>query len=305
MSDFSPADASIEGFRIIRDKPGATLGWTAFGFLWFLLLVGVLSTGLLSNLTEISRDLRPTGGGRDWEELATRFGPAATVGFILSFAIYCIIKSAIYRAVLHPDWKGLSHLNLGRDEARVFVVELASLLMLIAYSAIGFALVVLVTSPLDWTLRLPLRLLLGFGLIAGWIWWGVRLALNKVVSFAEARVSVLDSWTLTRGRFWPLFNMFSGAWIMGALLALIGLAVTLAMLKAVGLSARGVAEGHLDVAGALAALGKILLAAAVNILALVLQLTITIAPTARAYERIKAAGAAPPATPAEAEPATV
>ncbi|MDQ0463827.1 hypothetical protein QO010_001598 [Caulobacter ginsengisoli] len=304
MSDFSPTDAAFEGFRIIRDKPGATLGWTAFGFLWFLLLVGVLSTGLLTHLTEISRELRPTGGGRDWEELAARFGPAATVGFILSFAIYCIIKSAIYRAVLHPDWRGLSHLNLGKDELRVFGVELASLLILAAYWAIGFALVVLVTQPLAWPLRFPIRLLLGFVLMAGWVWWGVRLALNKVASYAEAQVSVFGSWALTRGRFWPLLGMFLAAGVMGVLLALFGLAVTLGVIRAVGLSAKGAVEGHLDVAGALAALGKILLAAAVNILALILQLTITIAPTARAYERIKAAGAAPPLASADAAPAT-
>lgn len=304
MSDFSPTDAAFEGFRIIRDKPGAVLGWTVFGFLWFLLLVGVLATGLLTHLTELRQELRPTGGGRDWEELAARFGPAAAVGFVLSFAIYCILKSAIYRAVLHPDWKGLSHLNLGREEGRVFLVELAALLLLAAYWAIGFALVVLVTEPLDWPLRFPLRLLLGFGLMAGWVWWGVRLAFNKVASYAEAQVSVFGAWPATRGRFWPLLGMFVLAWILGALLVLVGLAVTLAVIRALGLSAHGVADGHPDVPTALAALGKILLAAVVNILALILQLTISIAPTARAYAKIKAAGAAT-SPPADAEPATV
>lgn len=304
MSDLNATDAAFEGFRIIRDKPGATMGWTIFGFLWFLLLVGVLAVGLLTHLTEISRELRPTGGGRDWEELAGRFGPAAMVGFVLSFAIYCILKSAIYRAVLHPDWKGLSHLNLGRDEGRVFLVELASLLLLALYWAIGFALVVLVTEPLAWPMKFPVRLLLGFGLMAGWVWWGTRLSLNKVASYAEARVSVLSPWSLTEGRFWPLFGMYVLSWTLGAILVVVGLAVTLTAIRALGLSAHGVADGHPDVPTALAALGKILLAAVVNILALVLQLTISIAPTARAYERIKAAGAAPPAAPAEAEPAT-
>ena len=51
-------------------------------------------------------------------------------------------------------------------------------------------------------------------------------------------------------------------------------------------------------------LGKALVALILNTIALVVSYTITIAPTARAYERIKAAGAAPPATPAQAEPAT-
>jgi hypothetical protein len=39
------------------------------------------------------------------------------------------------------------------------------------------------------------------------IWIGVRLSLATPMSFAEHRISIRESWGLTRGRFWPLFGM--------------------------------------------------------------------------------------------------
>lgn len=303
MTDFSPTDAAFEGFRIIRDKPAAVLGWVLFGVLWILLVIGGLVLTLLPHLAELRQALRPLGGTRDWEGLGAIFLPATLFGFFFSFAVYATLKSAIYRAVLHPDWKGLSHLSLGRHELYVFFSELASMVLLILYYGVIFAVTVALTAPLPPILSFMIRVPIGAAAFAGWVWWGARLGLAKVASYAEDRMSILDTWALTRGRFWPLLTTFILSWVLGAIVFAIGLAVAVKIVQAAGLT-YAASDGGKTVAEAAIGLGKALVALILNTIALVVSYTITIAPTARAYERIKAAGAAPPATPAAAEPAT-
>jgi hypothetical protein len=303
MSDFSPTDAAFEGFRIIRHKPSAVMGWVLFGVLWILLVIGGLVLFMLPHLAELRQALRPLGGGRDWEGLGAIFLPATLFAFLFSFAVYATLKSAIYRAVLHPDWKGLSHLSLGRHEIYVFLSELASMALLIVYYGVIFAVTVALTASLPPVLSFLIRVPVGLAAFAVWIWWGARLGLAKVASYAEDRVSVFDTWAMTRGRFWPLLATFILSWVLGAIVFACGLFVAVKIVQAVGLT-YAASAGAISVSEAAVGLGKALVALLLNTMALVVSYTITIAPTARAYEMIKAAGAAPSA-PAEAEPAAV
>jgi hypothetical protein len=148
-----------------------------------------------------------------------------------------------------------------------------------------------------------IRVPVGAVAFAAWVWWGARLGLAKVASYSEDRVSILDTWAMTRGRFWPLLTTFVLSWVLGAIVFAVGLGVAVKIVQAAGLT-YAASEGGKTVAEAAVGLGKAVIALLLNTIALVVSYTITIAPTARAYERIKAAGDVPPAAPAAAKPAT-
>ncbi|MFV4649089.1 hypothetical protein ACNJUT_21090, partial [Mycobacterium tuberculosis] len=53
------------------------------------------------------------------------------------------------------------------------------------------------------------------------IWPAVRLSLAEVITFDEKRFSFFDSWSMTRGLFWPMLGAYVLAWLLAVVVTLI------------------------------------------------------------------------------------
>jgi hypothetical protein len=66
------------------------------------------------------------------------------------------------------------------------------------------------------------------------VWVFVRLSLAAPMTFAERKLRVFESWSLTRGHFWALFGAYLIAFVMGLVVSLLGLAIFFGVAVAVG-----------------------------------------------------------------------
>ena len=100
----SPSDTAFEGFRIIRDRPGLILAWTAFYLLSLLAMIVILLVPNFGNLAAVEA----TGTQRDFSELLARFGVSMFIAFPLAVIMPIMLVTAIYRTVLNPEDKGFA-----------------------------------------------------------------------------------------------------------------------------------------------------------------------------------------------------
>ena len=133
--------------------------------------------------------------------------------------------------------------------------------------------------------------LLGLAALGGLIWLGVRLCLAVPITVGERRIAILDSFRLTRGRFWPLLGM---AILAGVLSLVVGLLGSLVLTPLQFLT--GGMTGLQDLEGA--ALAEILQTAwpmilvwiVTNAIVSALQVAVVYAPFSAAYRSITADG---------------
>lgn len=193
MSSFSPSDAALEGFQVLKRHWRAVVGWAGFQIVAMVALFIVLFVLLIGVV--------PFAGSRD-----TASALGAVIGAVVlgvgGGLVQLVILTGLYRLLLTPDAPGFMHLRVGADELRV----------------LGAALLTAVVA-------LPLvaaAILLGAGAsrVSGWLGFGVlalalvaayavalRLGLTPVIAFAEKRINLVESWRRTRGQTWRLFGM--------------------------------------------------------------------------------------------------
>lgn len=291
MAVVKPVDASFEGFRIIRDKPGLILAWTAFYLLSLLAMILIL---LLPNLGTLAA-AEVGGAARDFDQLLARFGLPILIVFPLAMIMLTMLATAVYRAVLRPEDKAFAYLKLSGDELRVFASSVIVLLIFTFASGVyGVALVFL--AHYAGPLADAVTFLGSLGGLALVVWLAVRLSLMGAMTFAERRIRLVAAWRMTRGHFWPLL------WTLGLSVALILLVVllsfSLSLLLATllgGVSLLGELANpdlsNITPGFALAVLGQILLQLAMQTLLIVLILVVFYAPPCRAEQQL--AGRAP------------
>ncbi|MBO9622087.1 MAG: hypothetical protein J7500_05180 [Sphingomonas sp.] len=217
------------GFGLIRRHPGSVVVWgviaaasgAAIGWLQF-------RTGLMAT--------EPSGLDLGRHALRLALG-------LLSFVISTILSAAALRAVLDPGAGGFAYLRLGADEARM--IGLTLLLYVLALIAgvigtLGFAFLVALFGFLTFGNAAVAQLLAGLlalAVFAGVVFVLVRLSLVYPLVLVRRRISIDDSWELTRGHFWSLL----GAYV---LLALISFALIFAvMLPVAGMHVQAAASG--------------------------------------------------------------
>jgi hypothetical protein len=151
-----------------------------------------------------------------------------TAAYLALIVILCgILYPAVDRAVLRPD-EGQGRwgwLRIGMDEARQAGVVACWLLVLLAVYLAGMVVVQV------------LALLVGLGLgqagalvaavvgfiadIALVVWIGVRLSLAPPATFQGRRFVLFDTWSLTRGRVWPLLGAYLISWLLSFLVTVL------------------------------------------------------------------------------------
>lgn len=213
---FSPVQASLEGFRFIRDRPRPVT-------VWMIALLTLNLAAALFNLSPWAQRLvqLQTARGFEWswatvQDLALHLLPAAAIALFLTFASLCIVAPSIFRVMLGktraPDFR------LGADEARMFWLFLA-ILLAITVAAVPFGIVLGLSRALAGPLAERVGLagvmaLLGpLSVLFLQAYFIIRLSLTAPVAIDQHRLDVMGSWKMTHGAFWQL--------LAGTLLALL------------------------------------------------------------------------------------
>jgi hypothetical protein len=213
--------------------------------------------------------------------------PALLLAFPAMLLLGAVLLAAIYRAVLRPADSARAYLRLGGDELRLVLVSL----ILGVLWAVGL-LVVLFAAVALYQVAAPVGVLAGLAAIPLLIWVAVRLSFAGPMTFTEGKLNVFGSWTLTRGRFWPLFGAYVLAFVMAILISLLSGVISSALLAVFGGGISALAQADnpdFSQFGPGLALGFGLYAL-VQLIAAVLQMIIQSAPPAAAYRDITGYG---------------
>jgi hypothetical protein len=216
---FKVTEAAFEGFRLVRREPRAIAIWAVFSLVASVALVAAMIASGFG---------RFMGGAAKGATMT----PEALTGFLVgeliaiggAILIASIMGAAVYRAILRPAEAPLTRLRLGGDELRLVLL---SVIMGVVFTGLTVALVIPVgllgvaigvganlgqagAEPNAGAMAgIVLVVLLGYLLvIAGLVFFAVRLSLAGVMTFAERRLRVFESWRLTKGRFWRLLGCY-------------------------------------------------------------------------------------------------
>jgi hypothetical protein len=221
MTTFSPSDAALEGFRIVRANPKQIAVWMAFNFLAFALLLAIAAVLFGSKVVALIREGEAENEAQMAEQLlAGGAGPFAVLALMfVGLLISSMVIAAVFRIVFGSDEKTLFGLRLGADELRLVIVSLG-LLPLFFAGRLLLNLTVYMTEPGTGWIYFA-AMLFGFAVL---IWITVRLSLVAPLTFLRQHLAFREGWILTRGRFWPLLGMMILAsifWIIVVALILI------------------------------------------------------------------------------------
>lgn len=229
MTTFSPTDAALEGFRLTRERPRALLIWSVFQFAVSIIMAFLMISLGGQHLMAIEQ--ASADGSADPATLLAEFtalAPLYAVMLPVGLLMMAIMAAAVYRAVLEPGDDRGGFLRLGADELRLAALKV---IYVFVWAAIVFA-VVLVAALAAAAARALGEAASGFvGLCVGLFAVGlllfitVRLSLAPAITFAEKRISIFESWSLTRGMFWRLLGAYSLAVAAIVVVALLGLVI--------------------------------------------------------------------------------
>jgi hypothetical protein len=118
-----------------------------------------------------------------------------------------MLNAAAYRAVLKPEQKSWGYLRIGGDELRMFVVALVlGLLFMVLYFIVVFTGVAVVAAAGRSPTAIAVFAVLAFCLFA---FLAIKLSLAFVMTFAEKKIRIFESWSLTDGHFLGLLAMYA------------------------------------------------------------------------------------------------
>lgn len=295
---FSASHAALEGFRLIGRRPLAMVLWAVTMLVFVVALVALFLAVSWPALAEISLRKHELLGPSDALRLLRPLGAGVAAILPLALILNGVLLAALYRAVLQPERSGFGSLRLGADELRQVVVCIFQLLLQIVFAAAFLApLAVVWTAVVNKgelggagvllpAVALPLLIVLA-------VWVAVRLSLAGPMTHAEGAIRFLDSWRLTRGRFWSLLGTYLLANVLGLVLYFVGSMVADAVLAAAG----GLNAFHAETLSELAAITPrigVALAAylLLQLLLSTLQFAVIYAPQAAAYRDLTREGAA-------------
>lgn len=234
MTRFSATDAALEGFRIARQRPRILLAWAAFSF--FASMMGAVITLVMPEearlaLESLASDETPDPGALLQALVAV--SPILLMGLV----VQRMMDGAVYRVILRPDESRFAFLRLGMDEVRLTALRLIFLMLAVLFIAVvqfGIAILAFAVSPFGGAAMLFVA---GLAELFAWamvLVLAVRLSLASVMTFDRRRLSIFESWEVTRGLFWPLFGTYILALCCAAALGLLAFALSGAVLLITG-----------------------------------------------------------------------
>lgn len=236
---FSSTEAGLEGFRITRENPRAFARWAFFSF-----AVSVLGAVITVAMPPEMRTALQTLAADETPD-ATKLLEAVVAVIpllILGLAIQCMMAAAIYRIILRHDDARFGYLRLGWDELRLMGLTLAFVFLgIVGLVALSLAagLVVAIASFAGRGAMIFMGAVAEVFVLGVIVYVLVRLSLAPVATFAERRITIFESWQLTRGYFWRLFGAYALALACMIVIGLLALVVFLAIAGVIMIAAGG------------------------------------------------------------------
>ena len=215
MRSFSATDAGFAGFRIVRDNPLILVVWTLVTFAFLIAVVGAVVLLVGSRISALST-VGDTPSTAQVESMISTLAPVFILVVPLALLYSGVIMAAINRAVLRPQEKGFFYLRLGADEFRqavVMLIQLVSWLGLYLVCALVVMLSVLIGAAVDPKAGALAAIPGGLLAVGVFVFFSVRFSLMGAMTFYGRKIDVFGSWTLTRGRFWPMLGAFLLAFV--------------------------------------------------------------------------------------------
>lgn len=283
MSNFSPSDAALEGFRLTRERPTTILAWAGVYFAGIMILAIVIALGIGPKYFAFIREGGGAGDIEKFSDVLAGETPTLILSLILAIFLFSIFVTGINRVVLKPSSGGFSFLKIGGEELRVaLVIVLMWIIMsflcspLIVASGVFFMALQQGAGDPGFIGKILMSIVM-IGVTALLpVWIGVRLSLVVPHTFYKNRIDLKGAWRATRGAFWRLAGM---ALMVGVFYAMI--AVLLYIIDALG-----VVLIRDDFAGGIAAPVRyvgLAISFVVNMVTPVLLTTLLVAPFAEAY----------------------
>jgi hypothetical protein len=281
----------LEGFRVIGRYPAALAFWALFYVVLFVVAFGALALTVGPAFMSAAQHQI---GAPAFAAMFQRIG----VGFLIVGPIVLLgsvtLNAAVYRAVLRPQDKAFGFLRIGGDELRMFVVALA---LFVVFLLLYFSSVFVGLALLSGGSRNPVAAWI-YGLIVFgiFVFLAVKFSLALVITFAEKKIRIVDSWAVTDRHFWPLLAMYALVVIFLIVLAVVFAFAQSFIGQLVGIPA-AFPWGRVTAAASSprAALVGGGLALVFGLTQAVLQLALINAPQAAAYRILTGAGKTDPA----------
>lgn len=288
---FSASDAAFEGFRMTRRSPMTVLWWALAYIVFFAGILALASGPIIQMISEMER-LEGLSDPQfsDFSSLGQTYFSLFSWVMPLSLVFGAVINAAVARAVLRPGQSAFGYMRLGMDEVRVLVVTLVLAIAFGVVMALGGVVLGFVAgfANASGTSGLWLGVVVGgIALVVLTIWLMVRFSLAVPIVVAERRFAFLDSFALTKGRFWPILGMAVLAGVMSLLVGLLGGIIAQAVtLMTGGLDVlSGMEEARLDEI-VRAAWPALVCWGVINALISALQLAVIYAPFSAAYRAL-------------------
>jgi hypothetical protein len=200
MTAFSPASAAFEGLRVLRRQPRAVAAWVGGNVLIVVLIA-------LSKIGSGPVPVRSPAAATDLPQIVGRFGPLAFVAAPMLLILWIAIVGAIFRQELRPKESRWAFMRLGGDEVRLALVALIGAATVLVITGLEFGIITSLKVISDSVFPAAAAGIRVSGAAAAFFlnfWIVVRLSLAPAHTFAERRVSMFGSWSLTRRHFWDL-----------------------------------------------------------------------------------------------------
>lgn len=206
MTTYSATDAALEGFRLTRERPRVLMVWALF-----LLAANAIGIAIMMLAPKEAQEALATISGQeapDGQQLMSALGAVAPI-LLLGLVIQRTMDAAVYRLMLRPEEKAFYFLKVGGDELRLAALRLIFVMMAILYLAVvqfGIVILGLTAAPLGGVAQ---RLVASIAELACWIAFmilAVRLSLASVITFDRKKISIMESWALTRGHAYSLLG---------------------------------------------------------------------------------------------------
>ncbi len=237
MAAFSISDTAFTGFGIVRHKPVVVLIWVVVQLIVSAVITSATVT-FFGPLMGQAQGFSATAGADPAQAMAMlrQLAPFYAASLVFSVFFYAILFSTMNRAVLRPTEDAFGYIRLGADELRqLALVVIYFVLAIFAY--IGLLIVGIIIAGLVASLANlgALAPLIALPLVlAGMAALGVKLSLASAQTFATGKLNLFGSWSLTKGRFWPMLGAYVIATCMFLIVFGLGYVVIVAVAAAAG-----------------------------------------------------------------------
>jgi hypothetical protein len=210
MAKVKVFNTAVEGFRLIRREPKSVLAWGAA----LVVLLGAPGLLVMQQLSPLFAEASEGLSDEAADLLFARVRLFVPILWLAMIAAYTVFAGAVLRAVITPEDRRFLYLRLGKAE---FWMALSAVVGLIMF----YIALLLVVIALILILAVPMGLMYGDGTapqlsyvhwvivlaVIGAYYFMLRFSMAPIMSFAERRFRLFESWSFTRGNGWRLLGL--------------------------------------------------------------------------------------------------